>query len=298
MRLFRFIVASLLAFTTSFTLGGRGAYAKTPVAKAEEKILLDTSAFLNSLKSVGQMVSYMKATAKASDVEFFDSLDRAVLERPLPNTTIDINKKIIYFKGLKPIYVLDLAAGKYSYDDRRFTFDRSLGADEALSSLENVFFPKNGNALFRLLIPEALAMSSQQKGLMMGVFGAMGVMGMRTVTSAGVRTAQIVGPGGRVLSTTQGLPGQFVTAPAIAGPVNYGPQLMQICGNQVALGNINQALAAPPILPPVNAMRAYANPPAASVRPGAPATQSLKPQGREPTESGSARFLEPGAGAR
>lgn len=350
MRLFRLAVALLFGLSS---LPGMAAASPIDPAKHQEKILLDTATFMNSLKSVGQMIGYMKASASADDREFFETVDRAVMEQPVAKTTIDVNKKIIYFKGLKPIQVLDLAAGKYSYEDRPFTFNRSLSAEKSMAQLEEIFFPQR-SALLQLLLPEAQAMSSQQKGLMMGVFGAMGVMGMLscfsqnqtkaegqaqpqsqpqpqqqnpngncmmgfagllglfiamgiktdeakevkcTVTSAGVRTAQIIGPGGRVLSSTQGLPGQYSTAPAIAGPVNYGPQLMQICGNQVALGNINQALAAPPILPPAPAMRAYVNAPPARP-PSAAKIQSVKPQGREPAESGSARFLEPGAGAR
>ncbi len=350
MRMTRILLALMFAVSSTHSLQA-WALAQD---QATEKILLDTAGFLNSLKSVGQMVTYMKATASAEDKEYFDSLDGHVLTQKIPRADVDVKKKILYFKGLKPLKVLDVAAGKYSYDEREFTFDPKQGAEKVFESLERVIFPKAKNAFFQLLIPSAQAMGQQQKGMLMGVFDAMGIMGMLacfsgqqgqkpanqqnegsqqpagqganpacmmgfagllgmfiamgiktddakevkcTVTSAGVRTAQVIGPNGRVLSSTQGLPGQYVTAPAIAGPVNYGPQLMQICGNQTALGSINQALAAPPILPPAPAMQKFVNQAPPGSKPVVK-TQSLKPQDRKPAESGDARFLDPGAGAR
>lgn len=140
---------------------------------------------------------------------------------------------------------------------------------------------------------------------LLGMFMAMGISPddkpkevKCTVTMDGVRTAQIIGPNGQVLSSTQGLPGQYTTNPPLAMPMvgpPMGTQMMQICSNPTALGNINQALAAPIVLPPVNQMRSYVNAPA-QFPAGGTAVRSLEPQSRKPAQSGDARFLDPAGG--
>ncbi len=351
MRTFRILLALWFALISSHSLPVLAASVKAE--KSEEKILLDMANFFNSLKSVGHMVNLMKASASEDDKEFLNDLDKETLAQPIPNVTVDVRKKIVYFKGLKPLQVLDLNKGKFSIDEREFSFDSTLNAEKAIAELENLFFPQK-SAWLNWILPQAHAVSKQQKGMLMGVFGAMGIMGMMacfsgqkpaqqgqqqqqqqqqnqgqqqmsaaggcgmgiaallglflamgiktdeakevkcTVTMNGVQTAQVVGPGGRVLSSTQGLPGQYVNYPPSTGPMNYGNQLMQICSNPTALGNINQALAAPIVLPPAKQMKAYAT--GGPARPVTTTTQSLAPQSRDPAQSGNARFLEPGTG--
>lgn len=349
MRVFRLLLASWFFVVSTHSLE----VFATPVKQSdEEQLLLQTAEYLAKIKSVSQIANYMSATAPEADRMYFKSLERAILVQPIPKITVDVTKRVLYFKGMQPLKIVDLKGLKFSYDEREFTLTPLEGAEKNLERLQRVLFPEP-TAFLNWILPSAHAVSSQQKGMLMGVFTAMGIIGMLqcfsgqqngqkqqqqqnqqasmgsnaacgmglaallglfvamgmktdeqpkeikcTITSAGVRTAQVIGPNGQVYSSVSGLPGQYVTNPPVAGPINYGNQLMQICSNQTALGNINQALAAPILLPPAPAMTAYAT---RSVAPATkPAPSGIQTQSHQPAnQSGDARFLDPGqSGAR
>lgn len=169
MRSFRILLAAWFALTTSL------AFANTN--DAQETLLLRSVRFYNSFKSTGHLINLMKANASEEDRKFLETaLDADSLKKAPPEAAVKGNQ--LYVTGLKkPIEILDIGAGKFSYENRRFTIDYKGGLAKSLQDMENAIFPRKVS-LFDFFVPPAHAVTSSQKQMLTMTMGLMGIMGL------------------------------------------------------------------------------------------------------------------------
>jgi len=168
MRTFRVIVAAWFALTSSHVLALNN--------DALETLLLRSVRFYNSFKSTGHLVNLMKATASEEDRKFLEQMDADSLKKAPPEAAVKGKK--LYIVGLqKPIEIVDISKGKYSYEGRAFTFDYKGGLEKSSKAMEEALFPKKVS-LFDFILPPAYAVTSSQKQMLTMTMGLMGIMGL------------------------------------------------------------------------------------------------------------------------
>lgn len=248
--------------------------AASPNTKSVNYQLDKAREIYSTVKSVNQALRFFKVGANVKDVSYLDRLMTETKGMKLPAMTI--KGQLIRFDGLeKPLAVVDLRRGVFSYDGRRVVLNFKSGIEAKVNELERTFSGESAG-IMDLMFPKARAMARSGilgiisgamlggglaaslasifnggEGLEMGVgLAGLGVVGllaaeeMKKDETPQVRC--VPGPNGtrQVIKYTRSS-NELEVLPDTPGSGVIG----SLCGGPGGPAGFNSALSAPPVLP-------------------------------------------------